>query len=435
MSTSVRYEAASTPPPSFEEARNMRQRVRVAGMNPNYWYAVELEKNLKRGEVKKVTFWKRDIALFRGADDQIRAIADVCAHRQLPLSAGQVRGCNLVCEYHGWAYDGEGRVVDIPHSLFGRKMPNFKVPNYPVQVRYGLIWIFPGDPKLASERKIPEIPELEGPDRWACVPISGTWKAHHSMIIDNVSDFTHAYLHRKYRPFDDAELVKLEADGDAVRVSYDTKVGRGRISGLFVDRKSINTNHMDLCYEYPYQWSNTDDQIKHWLFVLPIDERTTRTFFLFHFKALKVPFLPVHIPRQLMTPLLAIANKVMIGPLLDQDGVAVELEQAGYERHWDAPIAEINPAVHAFQKLTIRKWEEYLESLPAKRGPKGTAAAAATTADTPAAVEAAEDGVEACGVPECDGAVAVESAQETASDRPRKGSKKSRGKSRPQPAN
>ena len=38
----------------------------------------------------------------------------------------------------------------------------------------------------------------------------------------------------------------------------------------------------------------------------------------------------------------------------------VEAEQRGYERHFDAPIAELNPAVLEFQKLTIRMWEEYL---------------------------------------------------------------------------
>ena len=33
----------------------------------------------------------------------------------------------------------------------------------------------------------------------ACVPLSFTWSAHHSMVIDNVSDFSHAHLHRRYR--------------------------------------------------------------------------------------------------------------------------------------------------------------------------------------------------------------------------------------------
>ena len=279
---------------------------------------------------------------------------------QLKLSLGNVDGCNLACPYHGWCYDGDGRVAKIPHDLFGRERPNFKVQSFPLKVRYGLIWVFPGDPALAEVRRIPEIPELEGPNAWECVPIDCTWRAHHSMIMDNVSDFTHAYLHRKYKPFSDAKLTRLEAKDDKVYLSYDTKVGRGKISSLFIDQKNIDTDAMDLCYEYPYQWSNTDNKIKHWCFVLPIDERTTRAFFLFYFDHFKVPFLPVRIPRRLMKGVLTVANVLHIRPLLEQDGVAVEAEQRGYEEHHDAPIAEMNPAVLLFQQLTIRKWEEHL---------------------------------------------------------------------------
>ncbi len=359
MST-LRLSAAAAPP-GFAEARNTRQKVRAAGLDPNYWYAVEVDERIRPGQVTEVVFWKRSIALFRGRDGRVRAVENRCAHRQLKLSLGGVDDCQLVCLYHGWTYDGEGRVVRIPHDLFGRRMPEFRIASFPVRVRYGLVWLFPGDPALAEQRSIPEIPELEGPDRWACRPLSFTWRAHHSMIIDNVSDFTHAHLHRKYRPFDEAKLVRCETLGDSVHVAYDTQVGRGRISGLFVDRDRINTNHMRLCYEYPYQWSNTDDKIKHWLFVLPIDERTTRTFFLFYFESLKIPWTAARIPRAAMDIVLRLANRLLIAPLLDQDRGAVEAEQEGYEAHWDAPIAEINPAVRAFQELTIRKWQAHLD--------------------------------------------------------------------------
>jgi phenylpropionate dioxygenase-like ring-hydroxylating dioxygenase large terminal subunit len=349
-------------PPPFPEARNRRQKARAAGLNPDHWYAVTYDRSLERGQAIDVQFWNRSIALFRDDSGAVHAIANRCAHRQVKLSLGQVEGCHLVCPYHGWTYNGEGCVTEIPHELFGRPMPRFKVPSYPVRVRYGLIWIFPGDPALASERSIPEIPELEGKHRWACVPLDFTWRAHHSMIIDNVSDFTHAHLHRKYRPFVGARLTRFEAVGDSVQLSYDTKVGQGRISGMFVDRKRVNTNHMDLCFEYPYQWSNTDDKIKHWCFLLPIDEGTTRVFFLFYFDALKIPLTSLRIPRWLMTAVLKISNKVLIGPLLRQDGFAVEAEQAAYGQHWDAPLAELNPAVGLFQQLIIGRWEEYLAS-------------------------------------------------------------------------
>ena len=38
----------------------------------------------------------------------------------------------------------------------------------------------------------------------------------------------------------------------------------------------------------------------------------------------------------------------------------MEREQQGYDVHFDAPLAELNPAVNLFQQLTIRKWEEHL---------------------------------------------------------------------------
>ncbi len=357
----VAVSPAARTPPGFEEADNLRQRARASGMNPDYWYAVKEVRQVKPGTVVEVVFWKHSIALYRAEDESFHAVENRCLHRQLKLSLGVVEGCRLVCAYHGWKYDENGCVAAIP-DLFGRdRVPKLSIRTYPVKVRYGLVWLFPGDPELADERRIPEIPELEGRDRWACVPLTFTMSAHHSMVIDNVSDFSHAYLHRRYRPFMGATLTRNETLGDNVYLAYKTRVGRGRLSGLFVDHERLDTNHMELCYEYPYQWSNTDDEIKHWLFVLPIDEQTTRAFFLFYFKSLKIPFLPVRIPRFAMTAVLKIANRVLIGPLLAEDRVAVEAEQEGYERHWDDPPIEFNPVVRAFQKVTVRKWQEHLE--------------------------------------------------------------------------
>ena len=74
-------------PPSFEEAQNRRQKARAAGMNPDYWYAVEWEKNVKRGEVKEVIFWKQSIAIFRGQDGKLSAMANGPSWPTAPSSA------------------------------------------------------------------------------------------------------------------------------------------------------------------------------------------------------------------------------------------------------------------------------------------------------------------------------------------------------------
>ena len=152
-----------------------------------------------------------------------------------------------------------------------------------------------------------------------------------------MSDFTHAWLHRKYQPFVDAKLTHCEAVGDRVLLSYDTQIGMGRISRRFVDRARVRTDGIQLCYEYPYQWSDTGGKIKHWCFVLPVDPHTTRVFFLFYFESLKIPLTPFRIPRRLMTLALRLSNRFLIRPLLRQDGFAVEAEQRGHEPHPASP--------------------------------------------------------------------------------------------------
>jgi hypothetical protein len=229
-----------------------------------------------------------------------------------------------------------------------------------VRSRYGLIWLFPGSEQLANQIPIPEIPELEGPGAWACVPVDFNWRAHHSIIIDNICDLSHAYLHRRYSPFVDPQVTRCETVGDKVDISYDVAVGRGRISRLFVDRKRVQTDHMNIVFEYPYQRSNTGDRIKHWCFLLPIDDRTTRVFFLFYFDIFKVPFTPLRIPRAVMVPFLKAANRLLIRPLLEEDRIAVEAEQEAWQTLSGRPALEFNPAVSMFQKLIVRRWEEYL---------------------------------------------------------------------------
>ncbi|MET7335610.1 Rieske 2Fe-2S domain-containing protein [Nonomuraea sp. NPDC005650] len=348
-------------PPTFAEARNKRQKVRAAGLDPDYWYAVEYDVAVRPGQVVEVMFWNRSIALYRGSDGQLRALENRCAHRQLKLSLGEVNDCHLTCTYHGWTYDGDGRVVHYAHDLFGRAEPEVRVRSYPVRSRYGLIWLFPGDPRRAAERGIPDIPEIDRPRPWARMDADFTWRAHHSMIVDNVCDFTHAYLHRKKRPFWDARLSYHEMRGDQVFLGYDTLIGGGRVSGLFVDRRRGDTTSIDLCFDYPYQRSDTGGIIKHWCFLLPIDRMTTRAFFIFYFDAFKIPLTPFRFPRWAMGPMMKLGLAFSVRPLLLEDGAAVEAEQSGYERNFAAPIVDLNPAVHLFQDLTVHKWEEYLQ--------------------------------------------------------------------------
>ena len=350
-------------PPSFDDARNLRQKVRAAGLDPNHWYAVEYDRAIRPGQVVATTFWNRPIALYRGADGRLRALEDRCAHRQLPLSLGEVTGCTLTCAYHGWSYGEDGTLVGVPHDRFGRPLPSLRIHAYPVEVRYGLIWVFPGDPALAPYRPIPEVAELEGQDPWAYVPHSFTWRAHHSMVIDNLCDLTHAHLHRRFPSFRPGRLLASEAQENRVLMRYEAKVGP------LARRDSVAPSVLEICYEYPYhrarfEWSGIIGRITYWTFLLPIDTTTTRVFFMFCYDTLRMPWLPVPLGHRPLTWLLRLGN-VVVRPLLDQDGGALEAEQRGYEAHPEAPVIELNPVVGLLHRLTVRKWEEHLALRPA----------------------------------------------------------------------
>ena len=128
--------------PSFEDARNLRQKVRAAGLAPDHWYAVEYDRAIRPGQVIATRFWGQPIAVYRGADGRLRALEDRCAHRQLQLSLGEVTGCALTCAYHGWSYDEDGALAAIPHDRCGRPMPSLRIRAYPVRSRYGFVWVF-----------------------------------------------------------------------------------------------------------------------------------------------------------------------------------------------------------------------------------------------------------------------------------------------------
>lgn len=340
-----------------------RRQIRTVGPSGNFWYVVAVSKDLKPGDITKVRFWKKDIAVYRTEQGEIRAIEDRCAHRQLPLSSGFVEGDRVVCTYHGWKFDGCGKCVEILHELGkGRtKMPKIKIKSYPVKEQWGLIWLFPGDPELAEQVSLPNIPQLDGENPWPFCPIDVTINSHFTMIVENVCDFNHEYLHRKKQPFAKPTLRDWTQDDDSIRVYYDTKFDQSIVAKLFTEDGARDLNDIHIWYEYPYQGSDIGGKYIHWLFMLPEDERTTRCFFVFLFGPIRFPIINKRLPEFLRKPVLWITNKMYIEPLLGEDKWALELEQIGFDNNPGAAQIELNPAVVHFQKLSLRKWHEYIQ--------------------------------------------------------------------------
>jgi len=56
------------------------------------------------------------ILVVRGRDGRVRAFRNACRHRGTPLASGSGCAKALVCPYHGWTYQLDGRLQHVPHE-------------------------------------------------------------------------------------------------------------------------------------------------------------------------------------------------------------------------------------------------------------------------------------------------------------------------------
>ncbi len=120
----------------------LQNRVREVGINPNYWYAVAWANELKPEHMIPVVIWQQAIALYRDAEGHLHALENACPHKGVELHKGYVKGDRLVCPYHGWEFGANGQCAHIPYLPLDQKLPAAQARSYPVQERYGLIWVF-----------------------------------------------------------------------------------------------------------------------------------------------------------------------------------------------------------------------------------------------------------------------------------------------------
>jgi phenylpropionate dioxygenase-like ring-hydroxylating dioxygenase large terminal subunit len=352
--------------PSFSEAKSARHKARLSGMHPNYWYPIEWSKSVRPGKIVEATWWGEAIAVYRTREGDVRATENRCPHRQIKLSMGHVKDCKLVCIYHGWTFDAEGKLVEMKHDNFGKKLPVINIRTYPVRERYGIIWIWPGDPKLADAVPLPEISVAEGANKWAHLAFDFTWKAHHYMVMDNLCNLTHLYVHGKWVPYDVTTLGPHKLEGDRIELEWHHTLRKdplvyGVYKKVFGKPETPERSDTKMVYDYPYQRVLSNDRILSTNFMCPIDAGHTRVFTIQYWKAPKIPLTRVSVPRALMQEGWARAVLPIAKEIFRQDGATVEGEQdAVMGEHFNAPMPEPNPSVRLFERLSIERWETWL---------------------------------------------------------------------------
>ena len=147
---------ALRPPTTRTELTSVGRATPMGELLRRYWHPVGLRSDAS-DIPRKVRVLGEDLILFRDRGGRIGLLHARCSHRGTTLYYGKVEDDGIRCCYHGWKFDTEGRCLEQPcepeDGLFKDRV---RQPWYPVEERYGLIFVYMGP----AEKK-PALPRYE----------------------------------------------------------------------------------------------------------------------------------------------------------------------------------------------------------------------------------------------------------------------------------
>lgn len=171
----------------------------------NYWYPALFSHELDEGAFRTRRMLGENV-LFNRVDGRVLAVADLCVHHNVRLSAKptgpecHVPG-TVTCWYHGYTYDMEsGNLTAVLTQPDCPLIDRTQITSYPVEERQGMIFVWIGDGEPGPiEADLP--PGFLG-DNHQVVGIRRTIASNWRVAAENGTDPTHIYFHRE------APLVK-----------------------------------------------------------------------------------------------------------------------------------------------------------------------------------------------------------------------------------
>lgn len=159
------------------------------------------------GDYLTVQAGPSSLAVVRGADGEVRAFQNICAHRGTELLEGKGNaGKTLVCPYHRWAFNLDGGLRGVPDQ--SECFPDLKkeengLQNASIGIYKGLIFVHPeADPDESFDEWLSTLPDVSWPHDLSDdglveqYEITYEMKCNWKVFYENAIDGYHlAYLH------------------------------------------------------------------------------------------------------------------------------------------------------------------------------------------------------------------------------------------------
>ena len=163
-----------------------------------YWHPVFISSELS-DKPRLIQILGEELVLFRDNSGQLGLVHKKCPHRRASLEYGRCEHKGIRCCYHGWLFDVDGSILEIPGEPEGspsakNAMETRRLGAYPVLEFRGLIFAYLGPPEAKPafpHYDVYDIPDLE------MTPYAAPFNCNWVQVLDAIVDPVHtAFLHQ-----------------------------------------------------------------------------------------------------------------------------------------------------------------------------------------------------------------------------------------------
>ncbi|WP_078869006.1 Rieske 2Fe-2S domain-containing protein [Streptomyces sp. NRRL B-1347] len=200
--------------------------------HPRTWYVAGFSRDLRPGEIANNTLAGKAVTLYRTASGSVQAIDPTCPHQGAHIGKGGfVKGNNIHCPFHQFAYAPDGRCVS---TGWGAPPPKVSLAKYPAHEANGLIylWMHPDSPEWTP--KTYDTARYTQQYAWA-----RTYRGHPLDPVENGTDYQHFRFIHHIEPA--TPITPMVIDKHILTLNL-------LVPGFWT---SYRPTHLTLCFEGP----------------------------------------------------------------------------------------------------------------------------------------------------------------------------------------
>jgi phthalate 4,5-dioxygenase oxygenase subunit len=117
----------------------------MGGVMRGHWLPACLSEEVAEpdGAPRQARLLGEDLVVFRDSKGRLGVLDEHCPHRGASLAFGRNEDCGLRCLYHGWKFDVDGAVLDMPSEPPASPLrQNLQHRAYPAREGGGFVWVW-----------------------------------------------------------------------------------------------------------------------------------------------------------------------------------------------------------------------------------------------------------------------------------------------------